>query len=67
MKASEVGREFSRYHLEKEFGPYPDYRARMAVANVITPASRAVLRTPERQAPPAEAIPSSISEPPSSA
>lgn len=32
VKASDVAREFSRYHLEKRFGPYPDYRARMAVA-----------------------------------
>ena len=32
IKASDVAREFSRFHLEKRFGPYPDYRARMAVA-----------------------------------
>lgn len=34
VKASEVGRAFSRYHLEKRLGRYPDYRARMAVADI---------------------------------
>jgi hypothetical protein len=34
VKASEVGRAFSRYHLEKRLGGYPDYRARMAVADI---------------------------------
>ncbi|HEY0021506.1 MAG TPA: relaxase/mobilization nuclease domain-containing protein [Longimicrobium sp.] len=34
VKASEVGRGFSRYHLEKRLGGYPDYRARMAVADI---------------------------------
>ncbi len=34
VKASEVGRGFSRYHLEKRLGGYPDYRARMAVAGI---------------------------------
>lgn len=34
VKASEVGRGFSRYHLEKRLGAYPDYRARMAVAEM---------------------------------
>lgn len=34
VKASEVGRAFSRYHLEKRFGGYPDYRARRAVADI---------------------------------
>ncbi|HEX6909513.1 MAG TPA: relaxase/mobilization nuclease domain-containing protein [Longimicrobium sp.] len=34
VKASEVGRAFSRYHLEKRFGEYPDYRARRAVADI---------------------------------
>jgi hypothetical protein len=34
VKASDVGRAFSRYHLEKHLGGYPDYRARMAVADI---------------------------------
>lgn len=34
VKASEVGPAFSRYHLEKQLGRYPDYRARMAVADI---------------------------------
>lgn len=34
VKASQVGRAFSRYHLEKRLGRYPDYRARMAVADI---------------------------------
>jgi hypothetical protein len=34
VKASEAGRAFSRYHLEKRLGGYPDYRARMAVADI---------------------------------
>lgn len=34
VKASEVGRGFSRYHLEKRLGAYPAYRARMAVAEM---------------------------------
>ncbi|HEU4453877.1 MAG TPA: relaxase/mobilization nuclease domain-containing protein, partial [Longimicrobium sp.] len=34
VKASEVGRGFSRYHLEQRLGGYPDYRARMAVAGI---------------------------------
>jgi hypothetical protein len=32
VKASEVGRACSRYHLEKRLGRWPDYRARIAVA-----------------------------------
>lgn len=40
VKASEVGRGCSRYHLEKRLGPYPDYRARLAVAQ-LPPAPRA--------------------------
>lgn len=32
VKASEVGRQFSRGHLEKRLGRYSDYRARVAVA-----------------------------------
>jgi hypothetical protein len=34
VKASEVGRACSRYHLEKRLGRWPDYRARMAVATM---------------------------------
>lgn len=34
VKASEVGPAFSRYHLEKRLGRYPDYRARMAGADI---------------------------------
>jgi hypothetical protein len=58
VKASAVGREFSRNYLEKRFGRYPDYRARMAVANqALAPTARAVQPTPpireqERPAPP---------------
>lgn len=58
VKASEVGRAFSRNHLEKRFGRYPDYRARMAVASqALAPAARAVqprppIREQERPAPP---------------
>jgi hypothetical protein len=72
VKASEVGRGCSRYNLEKRLGPYPDYRARMAVAQ-IPPSSRAHVvqpevappresavveaQTPPRQEPPAPALP----------
>jgi hypothetical protein len=42
VKASEVGREFSRKNLEKRLGPYPDYRARMAVADVAPAPARAL-------------------------
>jgi hypothetical protein len=34
VKASAVGPVFSRYHLEKRLGGYPDYRARMAVGDI---------------------------------
>jgi hypothetical protein len=34
VKASQVGPDFSRYYLEKRLGRYPDYRARMAVADI---------------------------------
>ncbi|HEU4884997.1 MAG TPA: relaxase/mobilization nuclease domain-containing protein [Longimicrobium sp.] len=34
VKASDVGRGCSRFHLEKRLGSYPDYRARMAVAGI---------------------------------
>lgn len=33
VKASEIGRGFSRFHLEKRFGRYSDYRLRVEVAN----------------------------------
>jgi len=48
VKASEVGRGFSRYHLEKRLGAYPDYRARMAVANMgpVPPVRRIVVAPP---------------------
>jgi hypothetical protein len=36
VKASEIGRSFSRHHLEKRLGRYSDYRARVAVANKTT-------------------------------
>jgi predicted nucleic acid-binding Zn ribbon protein len=42
VKASEAGRAFSRYHLEKRLGGYPDYRARRAVADIEP------VRRPER-------------------
>jgi predicted nucleic acid-binding Zn ribbon protein len=47
VKASDVGRGCSRYHLEKRLGRWPDYRARMAVASmarskpVVQPAAAA--------------------------
>jgi len=50
VKASEVGRTFSRFHLEKRLGGYPDYRARMAVAE-IAPA-RPAPGVVQREAPP---------------
>jgi hypothetical protein len=50
VKASEVGREFSRFHLEKRFGPYPDYRARMAVADAPRPAEPWPAPEPRRAA-----------------
>lgn len=72
VKASEVGRECSRYYLEKRLGAYPDYRARMAVAQ-IAPAPRVPVvqpqvapsresatveaQTPARQEPPGPALP----------
>jgi hypothetical protein len=34
VKASEVGRACSRYHLEKRLGRWPDYRARLAAASM---------------------------------
>ena len=34
VKASAVGPAFSRYRLEKQLGRYPDYRARIAVAEM---------------------------------
>lgn len=46
VKASEVGRAFSRKNLEKRFGAYPDYRARMAVAADF-PKPRVAEITPE--------------------
>lgn len=52
VKASEVGRGCSRYHLEKRLGSYPDYRARIAVAQ-LPPAPRAPVVQPE-VAPPRE-------------
>ena len=79
VKASEVGRGCSRYHLEKRLGPYPDYRARLAVAQ-LPPAPRtptvqpevAPLResatveaqTPARQEPPAPPLPPTPQIPP---
>jgi Relaxase/Mobilisation nuclease domain len=63
VKASQVGRQFSRGNLEERFGSYPDYRARMAVANAISPTGRAVLPTREEpHAPPVETIPSPTPE-----
>lgn len=62
VKASEVGRECSRYHLEKRLGAYPDYRARMAVAQ-IAPAPRAPVVQP-RVAPPREAATVEAQTPP---
>lgn len=56
VKASAVGRAYSRKNLEKRFGRYPDYRARMAVASqAITPPARAVhpAATAREQEPPA--------------
>ncbi|HEX6369811.1 MAG TPA: relaxase/mobilization nuclease domain-containing protein [Longimicrobium sp.] len=48
VKASEVGPAFSRYHLEKRLGRYPDYRARMAVADIgpVRPSERIVTAPP---------------------
>lgn len=48
VKGSEVGRAFSRYHLEKRLGAYPDYRARMAVADMgpVPPVRRIVVAPP---------------------
>lgn len=48
VKASEVGRAFSRYHLEKRLGGYPDYRARMAVADIgaVSRSERVVVAPP---------------------
>lgn len=43
VKASAVGRAYSRKNLEKRFGGYPGYRARMAVASqTIVPPARAL-------------------------
>ena len=33
VKVSEIGRAFSRHHMEKRLGRFSDYRARVAVAN----------------------------------
>jgi predicted nucleic acid-binding Zn ribbon protein len=37
VKASQVGRACSRYHLEKRLGRWPDYRARVAAASMGRP------------------------------
>src|SRR6185436_8069762 len=56
VKASAVGRAYSRKNLEKRFGGYPDYRARMAVASqTIVPPARALqpAAPAQQQEPPA--------------
>lgn len=61
VKASQVGRACSRYHLEKRLGRWPDYRARMAVA-AMTRAEPPVrlepgVSKPEVSAPAVESLP----------
>lgn len=65
VKASEVGRAFSRFHLEKRLGGYPDDRARTAAAG-IAPAPPASPVQPEALAQRQEQD-SPLSPPPSSA
>lgn len=62
-KASDVGREFSRGNLEKRFGSYPDYRARMAVASASAPTAPVLPPREQAQAALADTIPSSAPEP----
>jgi hypothetical protein len=63
VKASDVGRQFSRRNLEKRFGSYPDYGAQMAVASATAPVGRTVLPTREQpQAPSAGTISSPAPE-----
>jgi hypothetical protein len=50
VKASEVGRAFSRARLEQRFGPWHSHRARVAVAGLTPP-------TPAQRAPVAPARP----------
>jgi hypothetical protein len=58
VKASQVAHGFSRYHLEQRFGPYPDYLARLAVADSIRkPEPPQLAPAPPQQAQaPAEAL-----------
>lgn len=61
VKASEVGRACSRFHLEKRLGRWPDYRARMAVAAMARPEPAVQLEPgisqPEIFAPAVESLP----------
>jgi hypothetical protein len=70
VKASEVGRACSRYHLEKRLGRWPDYRARMAVAAMARPEPAVQLARgvsqPEVSAPTVESLPPAV-EPDTSA
>ena len=58
VKASEVGRSFSRGNLEKRLGRHSDYRARIAVASATEAAPkvepRAVIESPEVDLPKVE-------------
>jgi hypothetical protein len=64
VKASEVGREFSRRNIEERFGPYPDYRARMAVAQA-TPMPHASEIAPAAAVPARETQSPAVGSPPS--
>ncbi|HEU0054969.1 MAG TPA: relaxase/mobilization nuclease domain-containing protein [Longimicrobium sp.] len=59
VKASEVQREFSRFHLEKRFGAWPDYHAQKAVASLAP----AVERAPQVEAPAVHPEPQRAPEP----
>ncbi|HEX6373585.1 MAG TPA: relaxase/mobilization nuclease domain-containing protein [Longimicrobium sp.] len=48
VKASEVDRAFSRARLEQRFGPWHSHRARVAVAEMPTPAAQRAPAAPER-------------------
>lgn len=57
VKASEVGRAFSRRNLEKRFGSYPDYRTRMAAASAVVRATPVATRSNEQ---PHDVLPSPV-------
>ncbi|HEX6371135.1 MAG TPA: relaxase/mobilization nuclease domain-containing protein [Longimicrobium sp.] len=68
VKASDVGRGCSRFHLEKRLGSYPDYKARMAVAGIApalpAPVIQPPVTRPNKSAPTQAQAPARSPEPP---